>query len=156
MLSLAQEVNHVHINRAASKRLSRDSVYRFLGVAVAAALPDPAQPTRDIIIQGVGHSRAWVMNSQHVETKHQSAVTPRRWLRIRPIAGAICIALTTFVTQAAAQTSDGAIPLDATTEHTIKTLYRNLIDAENRHDIHAVQPFVRNSCQDKLHTMDLP
>jgi len=85
------------------------------------------------------------MSSQHVDAKRQSAVTPRRWLRIRPIAGAMCIALVACVTQATAQARDEAIPLDAITEHTIKTLYRNLIEAENRHDIQAVQPFVWNS-----------
>jgi len=85
------------------------------------------------------------MNSKLADAKRQPAVTPRRWLRIRPIAGAMCIGLAACVTQGAAQTSDEAIPLDATTEHTIKTLYRNLIEAENRHDIVAVQPFVWNS-----------
>lgn len=86
-----------------------------------------------------------IMISEHVDVKRQSPATPWGWLRIHPIAGAICIALATFGTQTPAQSSDGAIPLDVATEHTIKTLYRNLIDAENRHDIQAVQPFVWNS-----------
>ena len=85
------------------------------------------------------------MVPKHIDARRQSAGIPRRWLRIRSIAGAMCIALTACVTQATAQTRDEAIPLDAGTEQTIKTLYRNLIEAENRHDIQAVQPFVWNS-----------
>jgi hypothetical protein len=85
------------------------------------------------------------MKSRHVNVNYQSAVAPRRSLRIGSIAGTMCVALATFVTQAIAQSHDGAIPLGATTEHTIKMLYRNLIEAENRHDIVAVQPFVWNS-----------
>lgn len=40
------------------------------------------------------------------------------------------------------QQADAAVPLDAATEHSIRALYRGLIEAENRHDIDAVRPYV--------------
>jgi hypothetical protein len=56
--------------------------------------------------------------------------------------GTLCLVLSACVVPAAGQQPDEAVSLDPSTERTIKMLYHGLIDAENRHDIEAVRPFV--------------
>jgi hypothetical protein len=54
----------------------------------------------------------------------------------------MCLLFSMSATPTAAQQPDAAVPLDTATGHTIKALYRGLIEAENRHDIEAVSPYV--------------
>ncbi|WP_213765247.1 hypothetical protein [Caballeronia sp. dw_19] len=83
--------------------------------------------------------------TDHVIQAAQAAVTTTLRSRAAAVLGALCLTLPASLPSVAAQQRDDAVPLDAATEHTIKTLYRSLIDAENRHDIEAVRPFVWNS-----------
>lgn len=62
--------------------------------------------------------------------------------RVSVVVGTMCLLFSVSTLPTETQQVDVAVPLDANTEHTIKTLYRGLIDAENRHDIQAVSPYV--------------
>jgi hypothetical protein len=56
--------------------------------------------------------------------------------------GTMCLLFSVSALPTVAQQPDEAVPLDTNTEHTIKALYHGLIEAENRHDIEAVRPYV--------------
>ena len=80
------------------------------------------------------------MTSPSSDANSRQETQPRRIARISAGVCTLWLVLSASVVPAAAQQSDEAVPLDTTTEHTIKALYRGLIDAENQHDIEAVRP----------------
>ena len=103
-----------------------------------------------IQVQTINRARFWplstrgrgIMTSPSSDANSRQETQPRRIARIPAGVCTLWLVLSASVVPAAAQQSDEAVPLDTTTEHTIKALYRGLIDAENQHDIEAVRPFV--------------
>lgn len=76
------------------------------------------------------------------DAHNHRATRSRRIAHVAHSIGTLCLLFSACALPVAAQQPDEALPLDPATEQTIKALYHELIDSENRHDIEAVRPIV--------------